>query len=478
MRGFLQHLRITLRLNFRSPQAIVYGYLVPIFFLLAFGSIFKTIPPLVRELGQLLTITTLGGACFGMPTAMVSERERGVWRRYRLLPTSTATLVLSTMLARLVLVGSAAILQIILAKLMYGMPMPMHPAQLAIAFLFVAFAFLGMGLVIAMLSDNVPAVQALGQSIFLPMIIIGGVGVPLRVLPPWAQHVAGFLPGRYAVQALESCVNGPGLSAARFSLAALLVIGAAACVAGERLFRWDAGQKPTAAARAWAMLAILAWVGVGVVAEARGKLWAVSESPNALVNAIMPTTTPATEPTTTSPSVAASQPATTQAANWQSITDAEVKSITYDDLEPDDSTVTPIAHTLDNLPEDTKSQLDDFAGKLANWDPGQENDPLQRIRNLLAVAAVPDVLEDANESYIPLLIFQQIQGGLPREQLIKILTWIALNPDQGMYPNNLPELGFDQAVDEATVRQRAVAYGRKLLGRMLGKWPPPPATQP
>src|SRR3984957_7859 len=100
MRGLIQHFRLILRLNLRSPQALVYGYLVPVFFLLAFGSVFRsTVPPLVGEMGQLLAITVLGGACFGMPTAMVAERERGVWRRYRLLPTATAGLILSAMVA-------------------------------------------------------------------------------------------------------------------------------------------------------------------------------------------------------------------------------------------------------------------------------------------------------------------------------------------------------------------------------------------
>ena len=69
MNALFQHLLLTLRLNFRSRQAMVYGYLVPVFFLLAFGSVFRSsVPPLVHEMGQLLTITVLGGACFGMPT--------------------------------------------------------------------------------------------------------------------------------------------------------------------------------------------------------------------------------------------------------------------------------------------------------------------------------------------------------------------------------------------------------------------------
>ena len=58
------------------------------------------------------------------------------------------------------------------------------------------------------MADNVPAVQALGQCIFLPMLIIGGVAVPLESLPDWAQHVAAFFPGRYAVEALRATVMG------------------------------------------------------------------------------------------------------------------------------------------------------------------------------------------------------------------------------------------------------------------------------
>ena len=180
-RGLGQQVLITLRLNFRSRASLVYGYLVPVFFLLAFGSVFRSgSPPLLREMGQLLTITALGGACFGMPTAMVAERDRGVWRRYRLLPASARTLVLSACIVRAMLVASAAGLQLALAWSLYRTPFPALPGQFLLAFATVGFAFLGVGLVIAMLAEGVPAVQAIGQCVFLPMILIGGVGGPLR----------------------------------------------------------------------------------------------------------------------------------------------------------------------------------------------------------------------------------------------------------------------------------------------------------
>src|SRR5580704_16397015 len=100
MNGLLHHLVLSFKLNFRSKQAIIYGYLVPFFFLIAFSVVFGSQPPLQKEMGQLITVTILGGACFGMPTTMVAERERGVWRRYRLLPTAIGGIILSAMIVR------------------------------------------------------------------------------------------------------------------------------------------------------------------------------------------------------------------------------------------------------------------------------------------------------------------------------------------------------------------------------------------
>ena len=422
LRALRGHFFLTLRLNFRSRLPIVYGYLVPILFLIGFAAIL----PVADELGRILTITILGGACFGMPTAMVAERERGIWRRYRLLPMGMGSLVLSTMLARVVLVGSAAVMQIILAMIIYRMPMPSHPAQLAIAFLFVTWAFLGMGLLIAMLADTVPAVQALGQAVFLPMILIGGVGVPLDVLPRWAQVLSGFMPGRYAVEAFTDCTP--------FRLIALTVIGAAACATAASIFRWDADQKLTARHKAIAAAALIAWVAVGLAAQATGN-----------------------------ESVAFQPPA------YQSITDAQVNSITYDDLDDDNSFVTPLVASLDDLSPPIRQWTHDFAVKLADWPPGNEVDLVQRTRNLLAVAAIADLSRFPREAEVPYAVFEELKTRIPKDQLIKILAYVIFRPDEDSVPTSASELGIAGQPPESAVRDRSVRYAKKLLGRLVGK---------
>jgi hypothetical protein len=501
-------------------------------------------------MGELLTVGILGGACFGLPTTMVSERERGVWRRYRLAPVPTAGLVSSTVVARYVILITAGLLQIALA-LALGMPLPKHPVHLWLAFTFVSFAFIGLGLVMATMADNVPAVQALGQCIFLPMLIIGGIAVPLASLPDWAQHVSAFFPGRYAVQAVQAAVTGAGLGAVRFDLVALTLIGAAGSVAGAMMFRWDAQQRFVARGRrGWVLVALGAWVMVGMASEIRNGVSTtpggraadratppIAPSPTLAVPAPRaaveqppeqtppPVTTPATpvppvargtapaptaaaesprpddslrpveqlKPPSTTESAAAgkSQPSpaagsTTEAppasvppqvkqpvaATWQAVKLTDIdRDLVFDRLPSDQGIVAPIAPSDEEPPPDVNQALDAIRAGLPTWGPAKAPDAVQRARNILYVAAVPDVLQTELERFAPDVVFEQLKQDIPKEDLMKALYWIALHPMDGEDSaiDQLPALGFEsRAVDVEQTRERVAIYAVKLLGRLTG----------
>jgi ABC-type transport system involved in cytochrome c biogenesis permease component len=548
MNGLFFQLVVSLRLHFRNRMAVIYSYLFPTIFLLAFWVLYRyETPPLVRHMGELLTVTILGGACFGLPTTLVSDRERGVWRRYRLTPVPTFNIVASTVVARYLLLLMAGLLQLVLAMLI-GMPFPRHPADLFVAFSLVSFAFVGLGLVIATMADNVPAVQALGQCIFLPMLIIGGVAVPLESLPDWAQHVSAFFPGRYAVEALRASVMGDGLGAARFSLLALLLIGTAGCMSGARLFRWDSQQRFAAiAGKAWVAVALVAWAAVGIAAETRHRTIvrstmagsqpapppavsqpvATSETPTPTASAAPAATpveggksqpataAPATPPSAATPTrglqpptlsaaeratprtapadiparpKAASSPAASSEAplpapakpsgpaspgDWQKTTIEDIdREIDFTRLPPDSGVVTPIARDDEEPEPEVAQQLATLHTRLPDWGPGKVEDPVQRARNLLYVAAVPDVLQTPIERFAPLEIYESLQQSIPKPQLIQALFWIALHPMDGddsaieqlsVLGTNYPPTDIEEA------RNRAAFYAVKLLGRLTGK---------
>ena len=540
MDAFVHQFRVSLNLHFRNRMALIYSYLFPTIFLIAFWVLYRyDRVPLARHMGELLTVTALGGACFGLPTTMVSERERGVWRRYRLAPVRTGTLLASTVAARYVLLVLAGLLQVALA-MGVGMPLPNHPLDLWIAFSFVAFALLGLGLVIATLADNVPAVQALGQCIFLPMLIIGGVAVQLSSLPEWAQHVSAFFPGRYAVEAMQSSVTGQGLRVMGFSLLALLLIGLAGFVAGIRNFRWDAEQRfAQRNGKGWVAVALAAWAAVGLLAESRGRIGPIdivpeyatplspprttavaaapsssssSSSSSSTTTTTIPPAAPATEPKTSAPATPppaikserntstvpakpsaeeaatpkpappAATPSTTgppaplpEPASWRAVTPAHIDEIMFERLPSDSGVVSPIARLDEPLDPDVEGDLEEVRSKLATWGPGQVADPVQRVRNVLYVAAVPDVFQIPLERYVAHVVFERLQGDIPKDDLIKLLYWVATHPNGGddSAVDDLRSAGLkvNGPSDMDQTRERVMLYALKLLGRLVGKIP-------
>jgi ABC-type polysaccharide/polyol phosphate export permease len=463
MHALLHLTLLSLKLNFRNRMAILYGYLFPLIFLVAFWAIYRNDPmPLALHLGQLLTVTILGSACFGLPTTIVSERERGVWRRYRLLPVRGWVFVVSTLGGRAVLLLTAALLQLALA-FAFGMPVPTHPLGLFVAFSAAAAAFLAFGMVIAMLVDNVPAVQALGQCIFLPMLMIGGVAVRLESLPPWAQHISAFFPGRYAVEALQRSATGAGLSGAGFDCLALLLIAAASGVAAAAMFRWDKAFTPR---RGWLLLALGMWAVVGAMAEARGRV---------AITAVQDTRDVGTARDYV---VATPQKSVVPAAaplSWRDVSDADIQKIAFDRLPPDEGIVSPVSRSDETPDPAILPQLDKIRDALPGWAPGNVPDPLQRARNLLAIAAVPDILQmEQVERFVPRLVFARLQTVIPPRDLPKILYWIALHPDAGSDAaiHRLGDFGLpDISGPTKPVRGRIMLYAFKLLGRLAGPLP-------
>ncbi|HUR58179.1 MAG TPA: ABC transporter permease [Opitutaceae bacterium] len=472
MNALLAHLGISLRLHFRNRMALLYGYLFPLIFLVAFWVLYRHEKiPLLRHMGELLTVSVLGGACFGLPTTLVSERERGVWRRYRLTPVPTWLVVTSTAIARYFIIMSAGLLQLTVALAM-GMTLPAHPFDLWVAFTFVAFAFIGLGLVIATLADTVPAVQALGQCIFLPMLIIGGVAVPLASLPEWTQHVSAFFPGRYAVDALQGCVNGAGLPGIRLSLLALTLIGFAGCVAGARLFRWDAQQRFAArAGKAWLLPVLAAWLAVGWLAESRGRVLIKTEPPVVGSTKSIPST-PSIPSTSTAPAPAPVPPPPVPpkpAAPWTRITEKDIASLDYA-VPPDQGIVAPIAAEDEEPYDFLVEQVKGVRDKLPTWEPAADPDEIQAVRNLLAVAGVPDAIQLPVERFLPRVVFERLQEAYPTEKLVKILTWIAMHPEEGTVVDSLADLGIDgQAGDLMQVRERIYLYAIKFVARLTGR---------
>jgi hypothetical protein len=172
----------------------------------------------------------------------------------------------------------------------------------------------------------------------------------------------------------------------------------------------------------------------------------------------------------------AATPATTQAAkkpenSYAKITQKEIDAIEFDDLPEDNGVVTPVAADLDNMDNDSRKRLDDWTSKLNDWAGAKEENLPQRVRNLLHVAALADLVHSEFEGETAYVIFDKLKSEVDKEVLIKACAWIVLKPNEGRAVTRVPELGWDDENDEEPLRERVMLYAKKLLGRLEGKLP-------
>ena len=170
---------------------------------------------------------------------------------------------------------------------------------------------------------------------------------------------------------------------------------------------------------------------------------------------------PATKPAATKPAKANDPLA--------AITDKQIQEITYNDLPPDQGFVTPLAENLDNLDDDSQKRLAEWTDKLNAWAGARDENVAQRVRNLLAVASLSDLGRGEFEAETAYVIFEKLRGEVDKDVLIKACAWIVLKPEEGKTPTKVPELGWEDELDETMVRVRVPLYAKKFLGKLLGK---------
>jgi hypothetical protein len=75
------------------------------------------------------------------------------------------------------------------------------------------------------------------------------------------------------------------------------------------------------------------------------------------------------------------------------------------------------------------------------------------------------------EPYLPEIVFGEIRQRTSAADLLKVLYWIAVHPDQGTIPTAAEFRTLDLrqvSPDTEELRNRAAVYGVKLLGRLTG----------
>jgi ABC-2 type transport system permease protein len=160
-------------------------------------------------LAFILAITTV----IATALSVVREKERGTMESLRATPLVAPELILGKTLPYLLLASISATLSIVLAHVLFAVPLRGSLVWLAAVTVLFLAGGLGQGLFISTLAESQQVAFQLGLlSTMLPTLLLSGFIFPISSMPEALQWVTHLIPARYFLVALRAIVlKGAGV---------------------------------------------------------------------------------------------------------------------------------------------------------------------------------------------------------------------------------------------------------------------------
>lgn len=160
----------------------------------------------------IVTLGVMANALFGLGVGLATAREQGIFRRFAVTPLSGWTVLGGIAVARGLFVFTAALAQVVIARLFFGVAWSGGSLSVAAMLAFGTLAFSAIGLAVCAVAPAPRFANALVNLVLVPMMALGGGALPLSMLPPELSSIGRLLPVAALVSGLDaSFVAGAGL---------------------------------------------------------------------------------------------------------------------------------------------------------------------------------------------------------------------------------------------------------------------------
>jgi ABC-2 type transport system permease protein len=246
MNALMRLIAFDFRLYLRDWLTIFWMLVYPILMLLIFGSIFGNQAGAVEGalfidsyIPALCAMNVITVSVFTLNINMITQRESGILRRYRVSPIRSSAVLISQSIQGIILVLAGAIEIIVIASLVWDIKFSVSSMLLLfVCLLFGSLSFFSLGFALSGLTNTAGAASGLAMAVFFPTLFLSGIAMPVDILPTFMQRVSEWLPMSYYVDLVRGVWLGEPITS--FGLEFVIMIGFAICcwVLALLLFRW------------------------------------------------------------------------------------------------------------------------------------------------------------------------------------------------------------------------------------------------
>jgi ABC-2 type transport system permease protein len=243
-----------LRSFWRNRTGAFFTILLPVMFLVLFGSINRNGTVALNAHGPQISYTTfftpgmlamavMASTFTSLVIGLTVMRDNGQLKRLRGTPLPPWTFFTGQVLSRLVLIAIEAVLVLGLGRLLFHVSLPPSPsawATFALVVLLGAATFTAVAIAYTRLVADADSAPALVQAAFLPLLFLSGAWFPISGLPHWLASLANAFPLAPMLDGMrQALIFGHGPAAVWPDARKLLVWLAVGLLVSLRTFRWE-----------------------------------------------------------------------------------------------------------------------------------------------------------------------------------------------------------------------------------------------
>ena len=153
-------------------------------------------------LAEVLALTVMG-SFWGLSVQLVTFREQGILRRFRVTPVGASAMLASSLLSNYFLTLPTIVIEFFLSRWVFHMSGLGNLTSVFVLVTLGTISFASLGLIVASVTNTMQETQIINQIIWFVFLFISGATIPFPILPSMVQAVAVFLPATYLVSGLQ-----------------------------------------------------------------------------------------------------------------------------------------------------------------------------------------------------------------------------------------------------------------------------------
>lgn len=246
MSAFINHFALEFKTGLRNPTLMLMFYLFPMAFYAMVGLIMTQINPGFTEslIPAMVVFVVMVATILGMPGPLVEAREAGIYRSFKINGVPALSILAIPALTTIFHTLIVSVVIALTAGPLFQGAAPVNWGALALLAALAAFSMAAIGALIGVVASGARSTVLWAQMIFLPSMMLGGMMVPLELLPGSVLPFASILPSTHAMQAImalayqQQSLIPPELAVGTLAAGGVLAFGLALY-----LFNWDSRNR-------------------------------------------------------------------------------------------------------------------------------------------------------------------------------------------------------------------------------------------